>query len=73
MLTPQALTILKRLQKNSAGMTALDALTQCGSFRLAARIHELRSAGYSIETCWRRTSGGARVAIYRLQKQKSPR
>jgi len=72
MLTPQALSVLRRLKKTT-GVTALDALQWCGSFRLAARIHELRNAGHSITTRWRRTTGGSRIAVYVLQKQKSPR
>jgi hypothetical protein len=32
------------------GVTPLDALEVVGSFRLAARISELREAGYSIRT-----------------------
>jgi hypothetical protein len=48
------------------GITALDALEIVGAFRLAARIHELREAGYDIETRWETTPMKKRVARYVL-------
>ena len=42
----QILSALKKGQK----LTPLDALRRFGCFRLGARIHELRSKGYAIET-----------------------
>lgn len=61
--------ILKYLETH-AGITALDALRQIGSFRLAARIKDLRSQGHNIVTVMKEveTSSGdtARVAEYRL-------
>jgi len=40
--------ILKRLQRGRT-VSPLQALNEYGCFRLAARIHELRSEGYKID------------------------
>ena len=57
--------------RGSKGVTPLDALEIVGSFRLAARISELRSAGYDIRTeklvLPRR--GGKIVARYVLEEK----
>lgn len=50
-------------------VTALDALTTVGSFRLSARIHELRRLGCRIERVWITTPRGARIAGYRLAQE----
>lgn len=43
--------ILKMLkQRKKAGITHWDVLDKLGVFRLGARIYELRSMGYNIET-----------------------
>lgn len=42
--------ILKYLQTHKRGITTLDAFTKLGITRLSGRIHELRRAGYDIET-----------------------
>lgn len=44
----QAQVILDHLLAGKP-LTALDALQQHGCFRLAARIHDLRKAGYDIQ------------------------
>ena len=49
----------------SKPITPMDALIQYGCFRLAARIHDLRSKGYRIETD-RVDNGESSYAIYRL-------
>ena len=61
----QADRILALLRERPAGITAIDALNEVGSFRLAARIADLREAGHVIttETIER---GGKRFARYRL-------
>ncbi len=53
-------------QAGSRGITPLDGFELAHSWRLAARIHELRELGYTIETTVERTPGGAKVARYRL-------
>ena len=62
----QAAAILADLEAGHQ-MTPLDALRRHGCFRLAARIAELRAAGYPIATEHLTTDAGARVASYRLQ------
>lgn len=47
-------------------LTPLDALDQAGSFRLGARIWDLRHRGHDIRTEWLTTSSGSRVAKYVL-------
>jgi hypothetical protein len=67
----QTAAILSRLQAGET-ITPLDALRDCGSFRVGARIFELRRAGYQIETTRVHTPGGAIVAGYRLAKDATP-
>jgi hypothetical protein len=47
-------------------LTPLDALNRFGCMRLAARIHELRRQGYSIEEQTVQTPTGKRVAQYSI-------
>ncbi len=54
-------------EKGDEGVTPLDALDRVGSFRLGARIWELKAEGYPIETEMARTAGGKRIARYRLK------
>lgn len=50
-LKPQTKDVLRLLQaRGSRGVTPQDALNHVGTMRLAARISELREAGYTI-TC----------------------
>ena len=44
----------------------LTALRRFGTFRLAARVAELREAGYAIITRRITTRTGARIAVYRM-------
>jgi hypothetical protein len=60
--------ILTLLEKHPEGITPLDALDEVGSFRLGARIWELKADGYDIETDLTRTATGKRIARYRLRK-----
>lgn len=64
--TGQAAAILADLEAGYR-VTPLDALRRHGCFRLAARIAELRAAGYPIATEHLTTDTGARVATYRLK------
>lgn len=47
-------------------LTALDALRICGCMRLAARVHDLRKAGWPIVEETIKTTSGKRVARYRM-------
>ena len=59
--------ILARLQQGP--VTAMDALDGCGCFRLAARIADLRQAGYHIETENRTLANNKTIAVYHLEKE----
>lgn len=61
----QAQAILADLE---AGLlvTPLDALERHGCFRLAARVADLRKAGYPVVTGALRLANGKHVAAYRL-------
>lgn len=50
-------------------ITQLDALAEYGCMRLPSRIHELRSAGYAIETEEVTTHTGKRIARYFIRKK----
>ena len=52
-------------------LAAIDALQGCGSFRLAARIKDLRQAGHEIETNHITTPSGKTVAQYILKERKA--
>jgi hypothetical protein len=60
--------ILKRLQEGRV-LTPLDALNdpEIRSFRLGARIWDLKKQGFDIETKTIETESGKRVAAYRLR------
>src|SRR5574343_873525 len=63
---PSAEAVLALLQDHPAGITAMDALASgCGD-RLAARIHEVKAAGYQVADSWETTPNGARIKRYRL-------
>lgn len=66
--TDRVLDLLREQGPN--GITPLDALEVVGSFRLAARINDLRNAGHDIETITDRTPGGAKVARYVLHERR---
>lgn len=53
-------------ERGTQGVTPLLALDRIGSFRLGARIYDLRAAGHTIERTMVRTEGGAHVAQYVL-------
>ena len=63
--TRQVLELLR--ERGEAGVTPLDALDRVGSFRLGARIWELKAEGYDVETDMVRTATGKRIARYRLR------
>jgi len=61
----QANRILRYLEAGNR-LTALEALERFQCLRLAARIHELRDAGWQIEERTVETRSGKRVAEYWL-------
>lgn len=61
----QTASILKHLEHHGS-ITGLEALNLYGSFRLAARIKELRDNGHNITSKPFKTPGGARIAKYTL-------
>tara|TARA_R110001606_G_scaffold10095_2_gene43221 strand:- start:299 stop:595 length:297 start_codon:yes stop_codon:yes gene_type:complete len=50
-------------------ITAIDALEHIGSFRLAARVKDLRDEGHEIYTEIVPTESGSRIARYSLIKE----
>jgi hypothetical protein len=54
------------------GITPLDALREASCFRLAARVAELRGAGYDIATTWETDGEGTRWARYLLVEEQPP-
>jgi Helix-turn-helix domain len=67
----QAEAILEHLRAGGS-ITPLDALTEFGCFRLAARIYDLRRAGVAIEEEAVTLTGGKTVARYRLAPPRPP-
>ncbi len=67
--TTQAERLLALLrQVGDEGVTPLEALRSLGSFRLAARIYDLREAGHDIRTLRYKLGSGAVVARYTLSE-----
>lgn len=64
----QTAWVLSALQQGP--LTPLDALHCGGIFRLAARIKELRDAGYDITTQTHKVKNNKTVAKYFLQPQQ---
>jgi len=63
----QAERLLELLrERGDAGVTPLLALDRIGSFRLGARIYDLKQAGHKIDRTMVATEGGAHVAKYVL-------
>jgi len=61
----QTSDILKALRRGRK-ITALDALTEFGCFRLSARILELREQGFGIHSKMIKSENGKRFAQYSL-------
>ncbi len=64
-MTPQSSAILDFLRSGKE-LSPMLALSLMGSFRLAARVAELKAAGHRIETLTQRVNGKA-FASYRLR------
>lgn len=62
----QRSAILAALEKG-ARLTPMDALTRFGSFRLAARVADLRRAGHDVR-CVIVERDGRRVGLYSMAK-----
>lgn len=63
----QAQQLLELLrERGERGVTPMDALERIGSFRLAARVWDLRHQGHTINDVGYTTERGARVARYVL-------
>lgn len=60
--------VLRLLQNDTRGITALDALYWGAGLRLAARISDLRAQGHKIETTMVTLPSGSRIGRYRLVK-----
>lgn len=63
----QSIMILEYMGRGY-GISPAEALVMCGSFRLAARIKDLRDKGHSIRTEIREDENGKRYARYHLQE-----
>lgn len=59
----QRVQVLEYLRKRNS-ITQLQALSEFGCFRLAARIEELRRAGHSIKSLQRTAENGTRYVKY---------
>jgi len=54
--------------KEGKTLTALEALRNFGTLRLAARIHNLKGQGYNVEKTIVSTLSGKRIAQYSIKK-----
>lgn len=70
-MKPSSAAVLDLLRRRPFGVTALEALTEAGTFRLAARVADLKAAGFVIRTEMVRTTTGKSVARYVLEEQTS--
>lgn len=68
-MNAQTTRILALMRTHPEGITALQALEVVGSFRLAARIHDLKAAGYDVTSETVKLPNGKRIARYRLNEQ----
>jgi hypothetical protein len=68
-MKPQTRAILTLLEQHPEGITPLDALDEVGSFRLGARISDLKADGIEIRALQATDSHGHRYARYFLVEQ----
>ena len=68
-MKPQNAAVLALLRAHPEGVTQLQALYAVGTFRLGARVWDLRHDGYHVETEWQMTDKGQRIARYRLHEE----
>ncbi len=62
--TARVLEVLR--ERGTFGLTPLDALGTCGTFRLGARVWELKADGYDVRSEIVRMPSGKHVARYTL-------
>ena len=62
----QAQMVLEALQRGDK-ITAINALSRFGVFRLAARIHELKKLGHDIQSATMDRKDGKRYSVYWLE------
>ena len=71
-MATQTRAVLTRLRRGP--LTPLDALSELGVARLAARIYDLRRAGVKIRKAWAEVetrAGVSRVARYSLDRSRA--
>lgn len=68
-MKPATRATLELLRAHPEGVTALDALDAIHSFRLGARVWELREAGYVVDSEYVTVPSGKRIVRYRLREQ----
>ena len=68
MATDSQNALIKGWLLNGYSITQLEALTQFGCFRLAARIADLRNKGLNVVTDMVTLENGKRVARYFIKK-----
>lgn len=69
-MKPSTRDVLALMRLNPEGITSLDALRDVGSFRLGARIWELKQEGFEIITETVETPTGKHIARYRLKDEE---
>lgn len=67
-VTPQARKVLSHL-KSRGSITPMEAIITYGITRLAARVHELRNAGFDVVTRMKRDHSMKPYAQYLLTKK----
>lgn len=65
-MKPQTQAVLDLLRSQPEGVTPIQALREVGTFRLSARVWELRQAGYRITA----ESVGNGIWRYRIQERE---
>lgn len=70
-MKPATAQTLALLRAKPEGVTALTALDEIGSFRLGARIYELRELGYDVRSEYVTTPSKKRIVRYVLHEQMS--
>lgn len=72
-MKPGTSDVLRLLRVHPEGVTALDALDEVGSFRLGARVYELRAEGYDVDSEYVTTPSGKRIVRYTLRENQQLR
>lgn len=64
----QLARLLNYLERHDSGITQLEAFNTLGICRLSERCRELEKRGFLIDHQPEKTSGGARVVRYKLER-----